>query len=217
MVAVPVTARIMAAQQAAPPQASTEAPSAATSLHEASGYPTPGSSAAAMNMVVPDAVAQTEAHFFHERQAATLRRLCEVLMPPLNGYPGAVQAGVPEFLDFLTSVSPTDRQQMYRAGLDRLDKEANQRFGVTFAQASSEQADKLLRPLMGVWGIGDHPPADHPPSEPFMRFINIAHQDIRTATINSQIWSEAAVASGERAPGVDSYWPPIDPHIEMYV
>jgi hypothetical protein len=138
-------------------------------------------------------------------------------MPPLNGYPGAVEAGVPEFIDFLTSVSPADRKQMYQAGLDELDREAKQQFSVPFAQASAEQADKLLRPLMAVWGIGDHAPADHPPSEPFKRFINIAHQDIRTATINSQVWSEAAIAAGERAPGVDSYWAPIDPHIEMYV
>jgi hypothetical protein len=39
------------------------------------------------------------------------------------------------------------------------------------------------------------------------------HSDIRTATINSQKWSEAEVAAGEERPGVGLYWYPVDPDI----
>src|SRR6204780_374249 len=53
-----------------------------------------------MTPLVPDAVAQTNAHFFSDRQMATLRRLSEILLPPINGYPGALDAATPEFLDF---------------------------------------------------------------------------------------------------------------------
>ena len=158
-----------------------------------------------MSTLVPDAVAQSEAHFFNEQQTKTLRRLCEMLMPPLKGRPGALDAGAPEFLDFLIGVSPRDRKQMYLNGLDRLDAEARNRFGGAFAATTAAQADALLRLWLRAWM------ADHPPSEPFARFINLAHSDIRMATINSQAWSEAVRAEGRAAAGVDLYWYPVDP------
>lgn len=160
-----------------------------------------------MTPLVPDAVAQTTPWFFKERQMATLRQLCEVLLPPLQGYPGAIDAGVPEFLDFLLSISPADRQEMYESGLNRLDAEARQRYGVPFAAVDASQADALIRPWLRTWMT------DHPPTEPYAKFINVAHSDIRTATINSQAWSEAEVAAGARRPDVGLYWYPVDPDI----
>jgi hypothetical protein len=157
--------------------------------------------------LVPDAVAHTNAHFFSDQQMATLRRLSEILMPPLKNYPGATDAGTPEFLDFLIGASPADRQQMYQSGLDRLDGEAKQHFGVAFAAVDKQQADQLLRPWLRTWMT------DHPPIEPYAHFINVAHSDIRTATINSQVWSEVATASGQRTPDMGLYWFPVDPDI----
>jgi hypothetical protein len=153
--------------------------------------------------IVPDAVAQTNAYFFNEHQLATLRRLSEILLPPLRGYPGAKEAGTPEFIDFLIGVSPTERQQMYQSGLDRLNAEAKQHFGVAFLALDKTQADQLLRPWLRTWMT------DHPPTEPYARFINIAHSDIRTATINSQAWSDAR----KKAPDMELYWFPVDPDI----
>ena len=170
-----------------------------------------GFKAAPIATLVPDAVAATETHFFSDDQLAALRKLCEILMPPLNGYPGATQAGAPEFLDFLIGVSPADRQEMYQSGLDHLNKEAKKQFGTSFAEVNASQADALLRPMLTPW-VRDHPPAD-----PLMRFMSLAHEDIRTATMNSQAWSVAATSAGERAPGLGLYWAPIDPDIEKYV
>lgn len=158
--------------------------------------------------VLPDAVASADTKFFSRVQMATLRQLCEVMMPPLKGYPGAMDAGAPEFLDFLISVSPPDRQKMYKSGLDRLDREARQKFGVAFASVTSTQADELLKPWVKTWMT------DHPPSEPYEAFINLAHADIRTATMNSQVWADAAVAAGERTPGTGLYWFPVEPDVE---
>jgi Gluconate 2-dehydrogenase subunit 3 len=153
--------------------------------------------------IVPDAVAQTNAYFFNEQQLATLRRLSELLLPSLEGYPGAKEAGTPEFIDFLIGASPTERQQMYQSGLDRLDAEAKQHFGVAFSTLEKNQADQLIRPWLRTWMT------DHPPTEPYACFINIAHSDIRTATINSQAWSDAR----RRAPDMELYWFPVDPDI----
>ncbi len=240
IVAVPVAARTMLGEQSEPPQrpgtttvpqssgigATPQSPGAATSQASGTSAQPPAAATAPQEVVrrqafgfkappitsvVPDAVAETEAHFFSDQQLATLRKLCEILMPPLNGYPGATQAGAPEFLDFLIGASPADRQQVYRSGLDRLNKEAKKQFGVPFAEVNATQADKLIRPFLVTWM------SDHPPTEPYLHFMNVAHRDIRTATMNSQAWSVAATASGERAPGMGLYWSPIDPDLQMYV
>ena len=160
-----------------------------------------------MNILTPDAVARTNAHFFSDEQLATLRQLCEVLLPPLKSYPGAIDAGTPEFLDFLLSVSPPDRQQMYTFGLNRLDAESKKRFGMPFDAVNASQADELIRPWLRTWMN------DHPPAEPYEKFINLAHSDIRTATINSKAWSDANKSEGDRRSGVGLYWYPVDPDI----
>lgn len=161
----------------------------------------------AMTPLVPDAVAQTNAHFFTETQADTLRHLCELLQPAYKTYPGAIEAGAPDFLDFLIGASPADRQEMYQAGLDRLESEAHHRFQKPFAALAESEADQLIRPHLTTWLN------DHPPTEPYARFINLAHSEIRTATVNSQAWSDAAHAAGERTPNVDLYWYPVDPDL----
>ncbi len=161
----------------------------------------------ALNAMVPDAVAQTDTHFFNSPQAATLHRLCEVLMPPLEGYPGALDSGTPEFLDFLIGVSPRDRRQLYQSGLDWLESEAQRMFFTAFAKTTNLQADALIRPWLRVWMT------DHPPTEEHAAFVNAAHTDIRTATINSPAWSDAARAKGRASTGVDLYWYPVDPDV----
>jgi len=96
---------------------------------------------------------------------------------------------------------------MYLVELDWLDEEAKRKFAVPFAKATDVQADALIRPWLRSW-MGEQPPtALH------AGFINQAHSDIRTATINSQSWSEAARAAGHRSNGVDLYWYPVDPNM----
>src|SRR5450432_2185063 len=65
-----------------------------------------------------DQVADSMPRFFDDRQFAALRKLSGLLMPGINGTPGALEAKAPEFLDFLISESPAGRQQVYQAGLD---------------------------------------------------------------------------------------------------
>jgi hypothetical protein len=160
-----------------------------------------------MTALVPDDVARTNAHFFNDRQIATLRQLCEVLLPPLKESPGAIDAGAPEFLDFLISVSPPDRQQMYVSGLDRLDAEARRKFGLPFTAVNASQADELIRPWLRTWMT------DHPPSDPYEKFINVAHSDIRTATVNSKAWNDAMATDADRRSEEGLYWYPVDPDV----
>jgi hypothetical protein len=160
-----------------------------------------------MSPLVPDAVARTNSYFFNHQRMATLRQLCEVLLPPLKQSPGAIDAGTPEFLDFLISVSPPDRQHMYVSGLDRLDAEARRKFDIPFDAVNASQADELIRPWLRTWMT------DHPPSEPYEKFINLAHSDIRTATINSKAWSDAMTTDADRRLEEGLYWYPVDPDV----
>jgi hypothetical protein len=162
MMAASVTARAALGQQtAAPPPLPPKAPAAPGPVPWMRGLlevkPLP------MTPLVPDAVAQTNASFFSGSQMATLRHLSEILQPPYNGYPGASDAGAPEFLDFLIGVSPADRQQMYASGLDRLESEARQHFGKSFAGVDAAQATSIL-------------PLSHSPNSSTLRTVIFARR-----------------------------------------
>ncbi len=174
-------------QQKAPPQATTPAPAPnATDQGTMAVAPNTASSPAATAQVqqqaafhtpnipvtVPDAVATTDARYFTAVRYATLVRLCDVMMPAASGYPGALQADTPQFLDFHVGGSPTDRQAMYNDGLDRLNADSMKQFNVAFAKTDAKQADAVIRPSLRGW-INDHPPL-----EKHERFIAIAHREI---------------------------------------
>ncbi|MGA3186779.1 MAG: gluconate 2-dehydrogenase subunit 3 family protein [Bryobacteraceae bacterium] len=155
-----------------------------------------------------DVTAETSPHFFTADQLATLTKLATILVPPMKGKPGAVDAQAPEFLDFLLSVSPKDRQLSYQHGLDTLNAEAKKTFGSPFAAIDPKQADKLIRPLLVA-----RPWPQDLPKDPMKSFLAQVHEDLRTATTNSREYAAAASTTGGRFTrgGSGLYWAPIDP------
>jgi hypothetical protein len=157
-----------------------------------------------------DLTAEGDQRFFSAEQYAALCKLAEILAPPLNGHPGAIDAHAPEFLDFLISVSPPDRQTLYTDGLNALNSATRKQFHKPFSELQAEEADAVIRPLLVVrfW------PEDLP-KDPVKNFMAQVHEDLRTATENSREWAAAQGASGRRQRGftrsVGYYWKPIDP------
>lgn len=145
--------------------------------------------------------------FFSPQQMATLTRLSDVLMPPLEDKPGALQARTPMFLDFLIGSSPEERRRVYSRGLDWLDAQSKKRFNMEFARLTDQQAGELLKPWLRTWLN------DHPPTEEHADFVNIAHDDIRTATVNSKEWSVAPQKAAEPRTEEELYWSPIEPDV----
>lgn len=143
--------------------------------------------------------------FFSPQQMATLSRLSDVLMPPVGDKPGALQAQTPMFLDFLIGSSPKERQNTYSRGLDWLDLESKRHFQQEFARLTNEQAGELLKPWLRSWI------RDHPPTEEHADFVNIAHDDIRTATVNSEAWAHVPEVGAEPRTEEELYWSPIEP------
>jgi hypothetical protein len=152
-----------------------------------------------------DAIGQPEQMFFTTLQMAVLSRLCDVLMPPFGGKPGALQARTPFFLDFLIGESPSARKKLYTTGLNWLNEEALRRFKSPFAGLNNAQLDAILKPWLRTWM------SDHPPLDVHADFINVAHHDIRSATINSKDWGDAPTVGAEEKTAIDLYWMPIEP------
>jgi hypothetical protein len=159
-----------------------------------------------------DVVGDTTPRFFNPGQFAALRKLSGILLPPLKGNPGALDTDAPEFLDFLIGVSPDDRRQLYRVGIDYLNTQSRKQFGRPFADIDAAQADTILKPLFVpvAWSYD-------PPKDPVKHFIFQFHQDIRTATRNAppvrtMVSNGAPALSGAR-PGFagGQFWNPIDP------
>lgn len=143
-------------------------------------------------------------HFFNDEQFAAMRAVGNLLMPAMNGSPGALEAGAAEFLDFLLSESPADRQHLYRAGLDALNTQARGQFGKPFAALDSKQAGTLLAPLRQPWTYD-------PPADALGAFLVAAKQDVRSAVLNSREWNAAASSGGgRRQGGVGLYWNSFD-------
>lgn len=152
---------------------------------------------------VPDAVAGGMPRFFSAEEFAALGRLGEILLPPFAGRPGAREAGVAEFLDFLLANSPADRARLYRDGLAKLNSEARRRHQKAFAELTAEQAEPILAPLKEPWTY-------HGPSDPLARFLVAAKEDVFTATVNSREWAAAMARRSRSAGGLGTYWYPVE-------
>jgi hypothetical protein len=167
---------------------------------------------AKLKMVEVDTAAQTTQHYFKPEQFAALEKLGDVLVPAMQGKPGAAQAGAPVFLDFLISESPAGRQKLYQHGLDGLNLAAHKHFSKSFGELDAAQAGTILKPLL----VARFWPQDMP-EDPMQHFVAQVHEDLQTATTNSREWAEASTSTTgrrgfNRAAGL--YWNPIDPVVK---
>jgi hypothetical protein len=182
LVAAPVAPSLVAQQTPGP-----AAPAAARPVEESPK----------LEVATPDETSDPLPRFFTEAQMSTLRRLCDLLTP------GALSAGVPEFLDFLVGESAAEKQQLYRTGLDALNAGAKRNYAQAFANLDAAQAGGLLLPLHAVWTYEE-------PSEPLARFLLAAKIDVRTATMNSKEYSATSSGGGRRGGANGLYWYPLD-------
>jgi len=134
--------------------------------------------------------------FFSPTQLAALRKLSELMLPAIGGSPGAIDAGAPEFLDFLVGQSTGPVQTLYRGGLDSLNARATAKHGKAFSALDAAQADAILSPLRQAWTWKE-------PTDSFAVFLRHAKADILTATMNSREWITASQRGGN-----GTYWLP---------
>jgi gluconate 2-dehydrogenase gamma chain len=83
------------------------------------------------------------AKFFPPHQYATLRALCQTIIPADADSGGAIEAGAPEFIDLLTSENP-EYQLKLGGGLMWLDSTCSDRYGQTYLGCAANQQKEIL-------------------------------------------------------------------------
>jgi hypothetical protein len=156
---------------------------------------------AKLDVTSTDAVGAPVSRFFSTTQLAALRRLSDIIMPSIAGAPGAIEAGAPEFLDFLVGQSPVPVRTLYRTGLESLNTRATAKYSKAFAALDNEQADVLLSPLREAWTWKE-------PTDPFAVFLRHAKADVLTATMNSREWITASQRGRGGSGGNGTFWLP---------
>jgi len=83
--------------------------------------------------------------FFTAAEYAMVERLTEIIIPS-DETPGAKEAGVAEFIDFMVASDP-EPQYPFRVGLTWLNAHAEKENGKRFVELTPEQQTSLLEPL----------------------------------------------------------------------
>jgi gluconate 2-dehydrogenase subunit 3-like protein len=86
--------------------------------------------------------AQYTPQFFNPHEYATLERLTEIILPS-DGSPGAHEAGVSEFIDFMVW-SDSSLQYQFRYGLAWLDAHASNMHGKPFLDLGADPQTSIL-------------------------------------------------------------------------
>jgi hypothetical protein len=141
--------------------------------------------------------------FFTPAEFVSFKKLGNVIMPPAEGEPGAVDAKAPEFLDFLLSESPSEVQVLYRNGVRDLDKRSLHRHKQSFANLPDAGIADLLSPLDAPWTYEG-------PTEPFAQFLQASKIAFYQATINSREWADAQSSRRRGAAGLNTYYLPVE-------
>lgn len=85
------------------------------------------------------------ARFFNEDDFATISRIADLIIPETDT-PGAIEAGVPAYIDLVISRN-TDQQLVMADGLRWLDGEAKRVLNRRFVELPEEQQISILEPL----------------------------------------------------------------------
>ena len=97
------------------------------------------------NAALPIRPASYHPVFFSASEYAMVETLTEIIIPS-DETPGAKEAGVAEFIDFMVASDP-EVQYSFRMGLAWLNAHSERSAGKRFLELSSEQQSSLLEPL----------------------------------------------------------------------
>ena len=116
--------------------------------------------------------------FFTVAEYAMVERLADIIIPN-DGTPGAKEAGVAEFIDFMVASDP-EVQYAFRIGLTWLNVQAERTYGKRFTELSAELQTSLLEPL----GFKDKA---RPGEEDGVRFFRMMREYTVTGFYTSEI------------------------------
>jgi hypothetical protein len=89
--------------------------------------------------------AQYKPQFFSDREYSAIERLAELIIPS-DQTPGAREAGVAEFIDFMIA-RDRDQQYQFRTGVAWLNAHSERLLGKPFVELSEKDQISILEPL----------------------------------------------------------------------
>jgi len=116
--------------------------------------------------------------FFTVAEYAIVERLTDIIIPS-DATPGAKEAGVAEFIDFMVASDP-EPQYPFRTGLTWLNAHSERNLGRKFVELTAEQQNSLLEPL----GFKDKA---RPGEEDGRRFFSLIREFTVTGFYTSEI------------------------------
>jgi gluconate 2-dehydrogenase gamma chain len=110
--------------------------------------------AAAAGSMVSCARKQSPWRFFAQEEGQTVAAICERIIPA-DQDPGAMEAGVVNFID-LQLMGPYKRYRpAYRQGIRGVEQTSLEMFGHRFTELNSERQDEILKQLEGGGAAGE--------------------------------------------------------------
>ena len=85
--------------------------------------------------------------FFTEEENRTVVEMSERIIPADEHSPGAIAAGVSQYIDLVISESPDTTKQTWREGLAAINKMSRDKFGKSFADSTVDQQIDLLKEI----------------------------------------------------------------------
>ena len=111
--------------------------------------------------------------YLNEHELSTIAVLCDIILPATPTAGSAVEAGVPEFIEFIVKDLPYHQLPM-RGGLMWLDGEANRRFDKVFAACTDAEQIQIVEDIAYSDEKGEKPEM-----APGIKFFNL----IRNLTV----------------------------------
>ena len=99
---------------------------------------------AAAAAAAPASPQEAKPRFFTPEEYETLGLLCDAILPPDSGSPGARQAGVPWFIDTVLFYGDEAARAPWKLGLRVVEEAARSRFGRGVPHCSGDQRDQLM-------------------------------------------------------------------------
>jgi hypothetical protein len=129
---------------------------------------------------------------FNDHEWATLRRLCELVIPADSRSKGALDGNAPEYIDLLSSNNP-ELASRITGGLAWLDNESRRRYSAAdFLSAGAEKQTALLDLIA-------YRKNETPELGPGIRFFDLARRMIVDAFYTSPAGVEAVGFKGNQA------------------
>jgi len=132
-------------------------------------------------------------------EMALVAAVAETIIPATDT-PGAIGAGVPDFIAMMYSdwMLP-DEQVKFKSGLSEFEAQARQRFGRVFARCTPAQQVELV----SAWdtAVMAHPPHPGQPKPPYALFKALTVVGYYTSKVGQEQELKTEMHAGQQVPG----------------